>query len=146
MPHRDLLSCFVEIGESTSRLREYGTTYHNRTVETYVAIPSKPTPFSIRLSTNGYVAPGLAVYVFIDGIYQTNRNRRGATLEHGKLEFHLGQKEDLLKEGRVIARGWWFEKLNIGSLSDDMSKTKPREANGTSERQNETNGQRRRTR
>lgn len=117
MPHHNLLSCFVEIGESTTRLREYGTTYYDRTVETYVAIPSKRTPFSIRLSTTGYVAPGLAVYVFIDSVYQTNRNRRGADPSDGRLEFHLGQKEDLLKDGRVIARGWWFEKLNIGELS-----------------------------
>jgi hypothetical protein len=115
MPHHSLLSCFIEIGESTTRLREYGTTYHDRTCETYVAIPSKATPFSIRLTTNSYVAPGLAVYVFIDSVYQTNRNRRGATIENGKqLEFHLGMKEDLLRDGRVIARGWWFEKLNIG--------------------------------
>lgn len=27
-------------------------------------------------------------------------------------------KEDLLRDGRVIARGWWFEKLNIGMCLD----------------------------
>ena len=117
MPHHSLLSCFVEIGESTTRLREYGTTYQDRTCETYVAIPSKPTPFSIRLMTESYVAPGIAVYVFIDGVYQTNRNKRGATHEKPKLEFHLGMKEDLLKDGRVIARAWMFEKMNIGECT-----------------------------
>jgi hypothetical protein len=114
MPTHGLLSCVVEIGETNTRLREYGTTYFNRTVETYVAIPGKPTPFSIRLSTNSYVAPGLSIWVYIDGVYQTNRNKRGAVPSDSKLEFHLGQKEDLLRDGRVIARGWWFEKLNIG--------------------------------
>lgn len=114
MPTHGLLSCVVETGETNTRLREYGTTYFNRTVETYVAIPGKPTPFSIRLSTNSYVAPGLSIWVYIDGVYQTNRNKRGAVPSDSKLEFHLGQKEDLLRDGRVIARGWWFEKLNIG--------------------------------
>jgi hypothetical protein len=117
MPTSGLLSCSMEIGQSTARLREYGTTYSDRTVETYVAIPSKPTPFSIRVKSTGYIAPGLAVYVYIDSVYQTNRNKRGATREHGELEFHLGQKEDLLRDGRVIARGWWFEKLNIGECA-----------------------------
>lgn len=114
MPNHGLLSCAIEIGDSCTRLREYGSSYFNRTVETYVAIPSKPTPFSIRLLTNSYIAPGLSIWVYVDGMYQTNRNKRGAEPPDGKLEFHLGQKEDLLKDGRVIARGWWFEKLNIG--------------------------------
>jgi hypothetical protein len=114
MPTSGLLSCSIEIGETTTRLREFGTTYHDRTCETYVAIPSRATPFSIHIKSLGYISPGLAVYVYIDGVYQTNRNKRGATRERGELEFHLGQKEDLLKDGRVIARGWWFEKLNIG--------------------------------
>lgn len=120
MPTHGLLSCAIELGESCVRLQEYGTTYHDRTVETYVAIPSKSSPFSIRLTSSDYIAPGLAVYVFIDGTYQTNRNKCGLVPPgsedpgSSKVEFHLGQKENLLKDGRVIARGWWFEKMNVG--------------------------------
>ena len=114
MPHNSLLSCFIEIGEAHSRLREHGTNYRDRTCETYVAIPSRPTPFSIHLFNDSYIAPGLSVYVWIDGVYQTNRNKRSATAEKPKLEFRLGNKENLLKDGQAIAQGWWFDKLNIG--------------------------------
>ncbi|KAE9981221.1 hypothetical protein EG327_006289 [Venturia inaequalis] len=119
MPEHGLLSCCIELGESNTRLREYDTKYANKTVETYVAIPSQPTPFGIRLNTTGYIAPGLAVYVFIDGVYQSNRVKRNIkqpTLDDpttANFQLRLGKKEDLLKDGRVIARGWWFEKLNI---------------------------------
>lgn len=120
MPEHGLLSCSIELGESNTQLREYGTTYANKTAETYVAIPSQPTPFSIRLNTKGYISPGLAIFVFIDGIYQTNRNKRHIkqpTLDDpnaASFQVRMGKKEDLLKDGRVISRGWWFEKLNIG--------------------------------
>jgi hypothetical protein len=123
MPSYGLLDCVIELGNSNLRLREYGTRYHDRTVETYVAIPNQPTPFSICLNAHGYIAPGLSLFVYIDGIYQTNRNKRGLlpptaeTPDSGDIEFRLGNKEDILKDGRVIAREWWFEKLNIGKLS-----------------------------
>lgn len=118
MPTSGLLECAIELGHSNLRLREYGTTYYDRTVETYVAIPSQPTPFGIRLNSYGYLAPGLSIYIFIDGVYQTNRNKRGLKPpdidkpDSANVAFQVGHKEDLLKEGRVIARGWWFEKLN----------------------------------
>lgn len=117
MPTNGLLECVIELGNSHLRLREYGTTYYDKTVETYVAIPSQPTPFGIRLNSHGYIAPGLSIYIFIDGIYQTNRNKRGLQPpkddpHSADVEFRVGHKEDLLNEGRVIARGWWFEKLN----------------------------------
>ncbi|KAF2432964.1 hypothetical protein EJ08DRAFT_102665 [Tothia fuscella] len=119
MPSNGLLSCAIELGNSNLRLREYGTTYEDRTVETYVAIPTQRTPFGIRLNSYGYISPGLSVYVFIDGVYQTNRNKRGIIPpsidepDAANVQFRVGQKEDLLRDGRVIARGWWFEKLNI---------------------------------
>jgi hypothetical protein len=122
MPAHGLLSCSIELGDTNLRLREYGTTYANKTAETFVAIPSQPTPFGIRFNTHGYIAPGLAIFVFIDGVYQTNRNKRGLKQPSindptaANFQVRLGQKEDLLRDGRVIARGWWFEKLNIGML------------------------------
>lgn len=123
MPAHGLLSCSIELGDTNLRLREYGTTYGNKTAETFVAIPSQPTPFGIHFNTHGYISPGLAIFVFIDGVYQTNRNKRGLkqpTINDptaANFQVRLGQKEDLLKDGRVIARGWWFEKLNIGMSS-----------------------------
>jgi hypothetical protein len=123
MPSHGLLGCVIELGNSNLRLREYGTKYHDRTVETYVAIPGQPTPFSIHLNSHGYIAPGLSLFVYIDGIYQTNRNKRGLTPptpdapNSADVEFRLGNKEDILKDGLVISRGWWFDKLNIGTLA-----------------------------
>ena len=32
-------------------------------METYIAVPEEPTPFSIRLTSKGYIAPGLAMFV-----------------------------------------------------------------------------------
>jgi hypothetical protein len=122
MPSYGLLDCGIELGKSSLRLREYGTKYHDRTVETYVAIPSQPTPFSIHLNSHGYIAPGLSLFVYIDGIYQTNRSKRGLlpptpdAPNAADVEFRLSNKEDILKDGHVISRGWWFEKLNIGTL------------------------------
>jgi hypothetical protein len=86
MPTLKQLTCHIEHSTSRIPLKEYGTTYSDGSVESYVAIPvsitpsasiSIPTPFCIRLDAEGYIAPGLAMFVFIDGVYQCNRNRVG---------------------------------------------------------------------
>jgi len=57
--------------------------------------------------------------VFIDGVYQCNRNRQDLKLQtppdgRSLVDFTVRQKEEKQKDGTMIAREWRFEKLNIG--------------------------------
>ncbi|KAL1960740.1 hypothetical protein VTO42DRAFT_6570 [Malbranchea cinnamomea] len=103
MPTLKQLTCHVEHGYSTVPLKEYGTAYSDGCVETYIAIPSNPanipTPFSIHLTSDGYIAPGLAMFVFIDGVYQCNRHRDDLVWDVKK------EKEFKEKEKEIIVRG-----------------------------------------
>jgi len=123
MPSLKDLHCSIELGDSHEKLPEYGTIYVDGFVESFVAVPSGPTRFAVRLCSSAYIAEGLAVYVFIDGVYQCNRNRRGLQdrRDNGKplgrstlVNFLLRQKEERQKNGAMIARPWAFEELNIG--------------------------------
>lgn len=59
--------------------------------------------------------------VFIDGVYQCNRNRKGLITPDGTLtpdfyevDFRVRQKEERVGTGKFIGRPWRFESLNIG--------------------------------
>jgi hypothetical protein len=99
------------------------STYGDGVVETFIAVPNNPEPFAIHLKSSAYIAEGLAMYVFIDGVYQCNRNRRGLVnrrsdtrLDRRSLvDFLVRQKEENQRGGDIIAREWRFEKLNIGT-------------------------------
>lgn len=57
--------------------------------------------------------------MFIDGVYQCNRNRQDLKLQtppdgRSLVDFTVRQKEEKQKDGTMIAREWRFEKLNIG--------------------------------
>jgi hypothetical protein len=67
MPTLKHLTCHVEWASSQVPLSEFQTAYADGYVETYIAVPSFPTPFEIRLTSNGYIAPGLAMFVFVSG-------------------------------------------------------------------------------
>ena len=102
-------------------MQEYQTSYADGFVETYVAIPSVPTPFSVHLKSHGYIAPGLAMFVYMDGIYQCNRNRRNLKIpdgtsssKHTEVDFHVRQKEEMTSDGTFIGKQWRFEKLRPG--------------------------------
>jgi len=119
MPSLKDLQCFVELSDSNEKLHEYGTTYSDGVVETFVAVPDQPRPFAIHFQSNKFIAPGLAMYVFIDGVYQCNRNRQNLKLrkvsdKHSLVDFVVRQKEEIGKNGSMIARAWSFEKLNLG--------------------------------
>ena len=122
MPSLKDLVCSVELADGQA-LQEHMSTYGDGLVETFIAVPDNPGPFSIRLTSINYIAEGLAMYVFIDGVYQCNRNRvglvdrskRGKPLDKRALvDFRVRQKEEKQRDGSTVARGWQFEKLNIG--------------------------------
>ncbi|KAK4690438.1 hypothetical protein P7C71_g6355, partial [Lecanoromycetidae sp. Uapishka_2] len=120
MPTLKQLTCAVEWAGSNLALDEYRTTYADGYVETYIAVPSTPTPFSIHLKSNGYIAPGLAMFVYMDGIYQCNRNRHnlripdeGTRRRQTEIEFRVRQKEEVLADGTFQGLQWKFEKVNV---------------------------------
>jgi hypothetical protein len=123
MPSLKDLHCSIELVDSQQKLPEYGTIYADGFVETFIAVPPGPKAFAVRLSSSAYIAEGLAMYVFIDGVYQCNRNRRGLEERRGTgkplsrrslVNFLVRQKEERQKDGNIIARPWAFEGLNIG--------------------------------
>ncbi|KAI4199261.1 MAG: hypothetical protein LQ350_004721 [Teloschistes chrysophthalmus] len=119
MPTLKQLTCNVEWSASGSNLplQEYGTHYADGLVETYLAIPPVSTPFSIRLRSDGYIAPGVSMFVYIDGEYQCNRGRNnlqipsGATKEHHtNVNFVVRQKEEAIPDGQFLGKQWMFSK------------------------------------
>lgn len=122
MPALGQLACYVQ-GPCTWPLMEYGTVYGDRKVATYVCIPKKPTPFTIRFMTTGYIAPGLSVWVYVDGVRQCNRNwldfypsgrYQTHRPESNEIATTLQQGEKGLQDGTFLARSWYFGKVNKG--------------------------------
>ncbi|KIW10016.1 hypothetical protein PV08_11792 [Exophiala spinifera] len=120
MPALKHLVCNVQWEETGAPFPEYGTQYGDGFVETFIAIPNHPQPFSIRLSSRRFIHEGLAMLVYIDGKYQCNRIRvnlkspRGALPEtRSKIDFVVRQKETRLGDGAYMAREWRFDDYNI---------------------------------
>ncbi len=67
MPTLKQLTCNVEWAGSRLPLQEHHTIYADGYVETFIAIPLIPSPFSIHLRSHGYIAPGLAMFVYASG-------------------------------------------------------------------------------
>lgn len=125
MPTLKQLTCSIEVGHNNTKLKEYERIYRDGGVQCFVAVPNREIPFSIHLSTQGWIAPGLAMFVFIDGEYQCNRNKRCASLPGGggdeaNLEFRVRQKEEKLPNGKFIGRDWNFTELRTGMLSSHV--------------------------
>jgi len=121
MPKLKQLNCSIEFGHTNVKLKEYGTSYSDGHVETFIAVPDEEVEFSIHLTSEGYVAPGIAFFVYIDGRYQCNRNRRGLVVPekktppvHYEVDLRVRQKESKQPEGSFIGRGWTFHELNTG--------------------------------
>ncbi|KAK3117935.1 hypothetical protein LTR53_000227 [Teratosphaeriaceae sp. CCFEE 6253] len=119
MPTLKQVSCSIELGPRGTKLKEYGARYSDGGVETFVAVPETKIPFHIHLETKGYIAPGLAAFVFMDGQYQCNRNRLRLKLpEDGvdpsqyEIDFYMRQKEEKAADGRFVGREWTFAELN----------------------------------
>ncbi|CAG5174455.1 uncharacterized protein ALTATR162_LOCUS7785 [Alternaria atra] len=123
MPSLKDLDCSIELSESQQALREFGTIYGDGFVETFIPVPSKPQSFSIHLTSNKFIAPGIAIFVYVDGVYQCNRNRQDLKLRkpsdsRSLIDFRVRQKEERQRNGSMIAREWAFDKLNIASAYD----------------------------
>lgn len=123
MPTLKQLTCSVEWRDSGEPLPEYQTTYTDGYVESFIAVPSDPMPFAVRLRSSGYVAPGLSMFVYIDGVYQCNRNRQNLRFPDGenseskiKIDFRVRQKEESLKTGGFRGKLWKFGKAKIGTF------------------------------
>lgn len=124
MPSLKDVNCAIELTESQHSLREFGTIYGDGFVETFVPVPSKPQSFSVHLTSNKFIAPGVAIFVYVDGVYQCNRNRQDLKLRkpsdsRSLVDFRVRQKEEKQKDGSMIAREWTFDKLNIGQSGYD---------------------------
>ncbi|WEW58539.1 hypothetical protein PRK78_004007 [Emydomyces testavorans] len=130
MPTLKQLTCHVEWAPTNIPFKEYGVTYGDGIVESYIAIPSSSTPFSISLRSNGFIAPGLAMFVYMDGVYQCNRSRDNLTATDDKgdkldtkrgkekearqgVSFRVRQKEEMQADGKWVGREWRFEPLQI---------------------------------
>ncbi|KAK0848845.1 hypothetical protein LTS02_013889, partial [Friedmanniomyces endolithicus] len=119
MPTLKQINCSIELGSSNAKLKEYGARYSDGAVETFIAVPDTKMPFYIHLETKGYIAPGLAAFVFMDGQYQCNRNRLGLKLpvdgvdsSQYEVDFYMRQKEEKGADGRFVGREWTFAQLN----------------------------------
>ncbi|KAL2037699.1 hypothetical protein N7G274_009644 [Stereocaulon virgatum] len=125
MPTLKHLTCHVEWASSQVPLSEFQTAYADGYVETYIAVPSFPTPFEVHLTSDGYIAPGLAMFVFMDGVYQCNRNRQNLQIPGEdvpknltEINFQVNQKERQIEDGSFHGKDWRFEKVNIVESSD----------------------------
>ncbi|KAK3704432.1 hypothetical protein LTR37_013855 [Vermiconidia calcicola] len=119
MPKLKQINCSIELGPGNTKLKEYGARYSDGYVEAFIAVPDTDVPFTVHLKSEGYIAPGLAFFVFMDGVYQCNRNRIGLKLpdkgvqpKDFETEFRLRQKEEKTSGGSFVVRDWTFAKLD----------------------------------
>ncbi|KAJ4325172.1 hypothetical protein N0V94_000886 [Neodidymelliopsis sp. IMI 364377] len=122
MPSLKDLTCSIELSDNQEPLQELETVYGDALVETFVSVPKKQQTFTIHLSSNNFIAPGIAMYVFIDGVYQCNRNRQNLKLRkppdrRSLVDFRVRQMEEQQKDGSMIAREWTFDTLDGGEIS-----------------------------
>lgn len=117
------LTCSIELGSTNVKLKEFGTHYGDGHVETFIPVPREEVNFSIHLTSERYIAPGVAFFVYIDGQYQCNRNRRGLVVpesdtpvEKYQVDLRVRQKETKQPGGGFIGRGWTFHELNMGMV------------------------------
>ncbi|KAI9831925.1 MAG: hypothetical protein M1819_004647 [Sarea resinae] len=118
MPTLKQIKCNIELATADQPLKELGTMYGDGYVESYVVVPPVPTPFKIRLTSTGYIAPGLAMFVYMDGVYQCNRNRYDLKCLHQEVDksryevdFCVRQKEERYSDGTWLGKEWKFEKF-----------------------------------
>ena len=121
MPTLKDLVCHVQWATTGFPFPEYGTQYGDGVVETYIAIPSHPQAFTIRLTSRNFIFEGLSMIVFIDGNYQCNRNRvnlqpykKDLPRNRTEINFTVRQKEKPVGEGTYMGREWRFDDYNIG--------------------------------
>lgn len=129
MPSLRQLTCHIE-GPGGISLPEYKVDYDDGNVDCHVVPLPPDVPFTIHLSSKGYIAYGLSMFVFIDGMPQCNRNRTGLVFPTPKtvrsdteIDIRVRQKEERVNHERYIARDWMFAKLNVCEYLDCASQT-----------------------
>ena len=97
--------------------------YTDGHVSTYIAVPPASMPFAINLRSDGYITAGLAMFVYIDGVYQCNRNRinlrvpsENSARSVTEVNFKVRQKEESTGDRNFEGKAWRFEKARIGKL------------------------------
>lgn len=132
MPKLKQIKCSVELGQSRTPLKEYGARYSDGVVETFVAVPETNMSFSIHVQSEGYIAPGLAVFVFIDGQYHCNRNKLGLVIPEDwtprtqyEVDFCMRQKEEKTVSGKFVGREWSFAELSTGQCHPNLAANVP---------------------
>jgi hypothetical protein len=124
MPTLNHLTCHVEWPTSNIPFQEYGISYGNSVVESHIVVPPSSTPFAISLQSTSFIYSGLAVFVYIDGVYQCNRNicdlkspkETDKATNTTTVEFRVRQKEIFLLNGDWIGRPWKFEPLKLCTI------------------------------
>ena len=122
MPRLKDVTVHVEYTTSNQAYREYGTRYDDGYVETYIAVPDHDQGFLVHLKSHKFIAPGLAMFVFVDGNLHCNRNRvnlrptkSGEDPRYSEVEFYARQKETKHPyNGMLIGRSWQFTPCNCG--------------------------------
>jgi hypothetical protein len=122
MPLLKDLHCSIELSGAHSPIPEFGTVYGDALVETSISVPADQQAFTIHLSSRNFIAPGIAMFVFIDGVYQCNRNRQDLRLREpldsrSLVDFRVRQKEEKRGDGSMVAREWTFGELGSGRIA-----------------------------
>lgn len=123
MPECKQIRAHIEVGPSNTRIQEYHCRNSDGHVECFIAVPDTDMPFSINLWTEGYIAPGLGFWVFMDGEFQSNRNMvdmqlpvDGVPPDRYEAKLRMRQKEEKTSAGSFVAREWTFAQLQRGKL------------------------------
>ena len=121
MPKLGQLACTIEYANTKIPFKEYMTNYGDGWVETYIPVPDHPQEFAINLKSHGFIAEGLSMIVYADGVYQCNRNRihlrqpkRGQNINRTEVDFRVRQKEQKIENNLFIGRQWQFDHCNMG--------------------------------
>lgn len=119
MPTLKQITCSVVVGGGEVKINEYGHIYNDGAVECFIPVPGNEASFHIHLYSTGYIAPGIAVFVYIDGKYQCNRNKPSTAQRNHRIDLQLRQKEDKLHTGDFVGRGWSFTDLKRGAYMEE---------------------------
>jgi hypothetical protein len=123
MPKLKNLSCQVQWAKTGVPFTEHALVYGDGVAECYITVPKHPQPFRIQLKSTAFIHEGLAAFVYIDGKYQSNRNRvnllapkKGRPSDRTEINFILRQKEQPLGDELYLGREWRFDDHNIGNF------------------------------
>jgi hypothetical protein len=125
MPTLNKLTCTILLPPTDTPLPEYRRKYLDSSVSVYVPVPEIPIlqaapAFNIQLrSEDEWIAPGLAMFVYIDGYYQCNRSKRTPLSGSSALELRVRQKEEKLAGGGggFVGREWRWVQLDVGMFT-----------------------------